>query len=253
MPGLAKLNGQTYEVEACILDKDGTLLGFDHWLEVMRMRGEYLGRALLLSRDQLDALLRFVGIDRKDRAASAEDITTLPRSEAEEAVAGHLHRVTHIPLERAKDAVESAFVEVDKLFPFHRYLRPTPGASDFLQQARRAHLKVALVTHDARSAAERHLWALGWADLVQVIVGIEDMLTLKPSPDGIFEACRRLDVDPEHSLMVGDTPADVGAGRAAGCRPVVGLLTGLGSAVDLAHADHVVADLTAFSFSAISG
>ena len=40
----------------------------------------------------------------------------------------------------------------------------------------------------------------------------------KPAPGMLVDAARELDLDLERSWMVGDTDADVEAGRAAGCR-----------------------------------
>ncbi len=248
MAPLLSVDGQKYPVEACLLDKDGTLLGFDHWLEVMRMRAERLAQALSLSRLQLDALLSFVGLDVAGGRAGTEGITALPRSEAERAVAEYLQSVEHIARARASEAVRTAFADVDTVFPFDRHIRAALGAEEFLRRARQVGVKTAVVTHDGRSAAEHHLRALGWMGLVDVVVGVEDMGALKPAPDGPLKACELLGVDPACSLMAGDTSADVGAGRAAGCRPVIGLLSGLGSSAELADADHVVDDLAALSF-----
>lgn len=39
----------------------------------------------------------------------------------------------------------------------------------------------------------------------------------KPSPEIIFETCKRLRVDPQDVILIGDTTNDVKAGRTAGC------------------------------------
>jgi D-glycero-D-manno-heptose 1,7-bisphosphate phosphatase len=49
----------------------------------------------------------------------------------------------------------------------------------------------------------------------------------KPAPGMLLEAAHVLGVDPARSWMVGDTDADVAAGRSAGCRTI--LLASLGS------------------------
>ncbi len=43
----------------------------------------------------------------------------------------------------------------------------------------------------------------------------------KPNPGMLLRAARRLNLDLESSWMIGDTPADVEAGRRAGCRTVL--------------------------------
>lgn len=43
----------------------------------------------------------------------------------------------------------------------------------------------------------------------------------KPLPGMLLEAARRMDIDLEASIMIGDKRADVEAARAAGCRPIL--------------------------------
>jgi D-glycero-D-manno-heptose 1,7-bisphosphate phosphatase len=43
----------------------------------------------------------------------------------------------------------------------------------------------------------------------------------KPAPGMLLDAARELDLDLTRSWMIGDTDADIGAGRAAGCRTML--------------------------------
>jgi HAD superfamily hydrolase (TIGR01509 family) len=78
----------------------------------------------------------------------------------------------------------------------------------------------------------------GLADAVDAWVLSYEVGRCKPDP-GIFRrACADLGVDPERTLMVGDTPADAGA-VSAGCAALVlpaaepGAVNGLGAVLDL--------------------
>jgi HAD superfamily hydrolase (TIGR01509 family) len=53
-----------------------------------------------------------------------------------------------------------------------------------------------------------------------VVVG-GDETTPKPAPDSILKACNDLGVEPEEAIFVGDTDADIGAGKSAGCTTVI--------------------------------
>ncbi len=69
------------------------------------------------------------------------------------------------------------------------------------------------------------------------IIGANDVPNGKPAPDMVLEACTRLAVTPERSLVVGDSRYDAGAARAAGVSfagigGIEGDLT-LGSLLDL--------------------
>ncbi|MDA8165500.1 MAG: HAD-IA family hydrolase [Desulfobacteraceae bacterium] len=46
----------------------------------------------------------------------------------------------------------------------------------------------------------------------------------KPHPEIVYKGCAALGIRPEEAVLIGDSPLDVRAGRAAGC-PVVGLGT----------------------------
>jgi HAD superfamily hydrolase (TIGR01509 family) len=61
---------------------------------------------------------------------------------------------------------------------------------------------------------------LGIADYVSAWVLSYELGRCKPDPAVFLHACLRLGVEPERTLMIGDTPADAGA-VAAGCRALV--------------------------------
>jgi HAD superfamily hydrolase (TIGR01549 family) len=57
----------------------------------------------------------------------------------------------------------------------------------------------------------------------------------KPYPDPLLWAAARMGVAPERCAMIGDTPVDIRAGKAAGMQ-TVGVLCGFGEAHNLRHA-----------------
>lgn len=57
---------------------------------------------------------------------------------------------------------------------------------------------------------------LGFTPFFRHIQGGTPGLRLKPAPDSILTALAALRCAPSHALMVGDTPADILAGKAAG-------------------------------------
>ena len=48
-------------------------------------------------------------------------------------------------------------------------------------------------------------------------MGFESVTNHKPHPEGVLLALERLGADPGQCVVVGDTPADIGAAQAAGC------------------------------------
>jgi phosphoglycolate phosphatase len=73
-------------------------------------------------------------------------------------------------------------------------------------------------------------------------VALEHVAKVKPDAEPVLKACAQLGVPPEQAVMVGDTPDDMRAGRAAGAM-AVGVTTGAHSAAVLREAGaHAVLD-----------
>jgi phosphoglycolate phosphatase-like HAD superfamily hydrolase len=49
----------------------------------------------------------------------------------------------------------------------------------------------------------------------------------------VLALCTALQVAPDRAAVIGDTPADLGMGRSAGVRRVIGVLTGVGERAEL--------------------
>ena len=101
-----------------------------------------------------------------------------------------------------------------------------PGVKPLLERLHARGAKLGVVTAKLRLAqiaggkagASQDLHEAGVAELFDVVVGYEDTTNHKPHPEPVQLALASLSVAPEESIFVGDTPADIEAGRAAGCR-----------------------------------
>jgi HAD superfamily hydrolase (TIGR01549 family) len=62
--------------------------------------------------------------------------------------------------------------------------------------------------------------ALGFGELMDVVVGSDEAPRGKPYPDQILVALDRLDVDPDDTAYVGDAPFDIAAAKAAGVHAI---------------------------------
>ena len=105
--------------------------------------------------------------------------------------------------------------------------------------------RIAVVTSDDREPTERTLEALGIAASVDAVTCADDGIPTKPAPDAVTHVCRLLDVRPARSAVVGDSPADLAMGRAAGAGLVIGVRTGVGTTAELAAADLVLDSVAA--------
>lgn len=126
-------------------------------------------------------------------------------------------------------------------------LRPQPvrGAADLIRSLHERGIPVGVVTSAVRAWVGSSLAVLGVEDVVQTVVGAEDVRSGKPHPEGYIEACRRLGVAPGRVVAFEDSTSGVGAAVAAGITPVVGVLTTTSAdALLAAGAHHVIDDFT---------
>lgn len=129
---------------------------------------------------------------------------------------------------------------------------PTPvaGAEETFDRLRRAGMRVALTTGFDRQTLDRILRGLGWTEggrgTVDLTVCATEVAHGRPAPDMILRARDLLGRGaPEPVWAVGDTPADMAAGRAAGAA-TVGVRTGHGDDATLReHGADVVVDSVA--------
>ena len=98
---------------------------------------------------------------------------------------------------------------------------PFPGVDEGLR--RLYPIPMAIVTNKPQSMARKLRDALGWQELLPVVMGARDDLPTKPAPDMLARAMAELGADGlqrERVWMVGDSSNDVLSGKALGCTTV---------------------------------
>lgn len=98
--------------------------------------------------------------------------------------------------------------------------RPYPGLIAFLDRCRAADILLGVCTNKLESLSIRLLDALGMRSYFGAVVGPDTIGVAKPDPRPYFETVRRLGIEAQHSVMVGDSETDVLTARAAGV-PVI--------------------------------
>ena len=93
-----------------------------------------------------------------------------------------------------------------------------PGVVDYLTDARRLGLRLAVASSSPHSWVDTHLARLGLADRFDVIICGDDVPPgrTKPHPDLFLKALDALDVKPHEAIVFEDSPNGVKAARAAG-------------------------------------
>ncbi len=227
-----------FDVEAVVFDKDGTLVDLDvswaasgrAWLDAASGGDRHLWLELAgglgfdgaVGRLVPDGVMAAGTLDELDRH------TRMALVEAGLAGASVDRRIAS-----ARHAAIDAALEVNGI--------PTLGdvAAGFRRLAS-ARVQIGVVTSDDRAVAEALLVSIGIDHLVRRVVGGDDPVAPKPSPDGILAVCSDAGVEPTRTLMVGDSTADLLAARRAG---VAGFVAVGADSPAAAGADAVVASI----------
>jgi len=177
-----------------LFDLDGTLANSTEahiaaWLKSL----EYLG----ISRSR-ELLTRLMGLSSIDIARKL-----LPPHMAERA-------------EELADIKDGIFMK-----EMVRLAKPVLGAREVVLLAKRLGMKCGVVSMNPRRVIIQILDTIGLLELMDVIVGTEDVERGKPAPDPILEACMQLGVNPREAVYIGDSVYDVQAATAAGAVSVL--------------------------------
>ncbi|MBF8289456.1 MAG: hypothetical protein HW391_424 [Chloroflexi bacterium] len=230
-------------MELAIFDKDGTLIDFHlMWSDWVRELGDRMAAAN--DERRLDAILHEVmGIDpASGRVLPHGGLAATPMVRLRAAVVRAVEAAGYANA-TAERLVAAGWHAPDPVL----LARPVTDLPALFASLRAAGIRIAVATSDDRRPTERTLAHLDIADLVEALSCADDGHPVKPNPDAVHWICRTLGVAESRTAVIGDSPADLAMGRAAGAGLVVGVLTGVGDRATLAsRADRVlesVADL----------
>jgi phosphonatase-like hydrolase len=159
---------------------------------------------------------------------AVDAVMGLPKPEAFRLLVGRSPQAER--LSGTLDAMHAAFVaRMVSFYETDPSVAEVAGCSALFSRLRSAGIKVALDTGFSRPIADVILRRLGWADgsLVDATVASDEVAHGRPHPDMILTLMSRLGVsDPKTVVKIGDAPADLDEGFAAGCRWVIGVTWG---------------------------
>jgi pyrophosphatase PpaX len=108
-----------------------------------------------------------------------------------------------------------------KINGYHTSSPPFPGVLAGLRALKENGCKLGVVTNQQRDPVLNAISHCGLADLFDTVITLDDAAEAKPSPAGVLQALEQMGADPAKAAMIGDSDADILAGRRAGIASVL--------------------------------
>lgn len=96
-----------------------------------------------------------------------------------------------------------------------------PGVVEVLRELKEKDIKTAIVTSRLRRTTMEGIEKFDLHDFFDTVVTMEDTKKHKPDAEPAFEALRRLDIEAERAIMVGDSKFDIMCAQNAGVKSVL--------------------------------
>ncbi len=120
-------------------------------------------------------------------------------------------------------------------------LKPFPRTRDLLEKMRESGLKLVAASASKEDVVKELLKKTGVVHLLEDFTSDSDVENSKPEPDVVQAALKKLGMNPDEVIMIGDTPYDLEAGARAGIK-VIAFRSGGWSDDDLSGAAAVYQD-----------
>jgi phosphoglycolate phosphatase len=223
-----------HDVGLVIFDKDGTLVElYPYCSKIVALRARIICEALGLDAEQEAGLRWALGVDEKAGRMRPEGPVGLKKREVVlKAAADYLEGIGRRNTLRL---CEEAFDRIDEFSSANlgEFIKPIRGAVSLMRALHDCGCRVALATVDLGKRARLVMDFIGASDMLDLIVGGEDVVRPKPDPEMIHMILNRLGIDRSQAVMIGDAITDVRMGISAGVKASVGVLTGFATADQL--------------------
>ncbi|MDE2591379.1 MAG: HAD-IA family hydrolase [Actinomycetales bacterium] len=110
------------------------------------------------------------------------------------------------------------------------------GASDVFVELKSRGLKIALTTGFSRATLDAILESLEWTEIIDASAVPSEAGAGRPNPAMLDFVSRKLSINPDEVIVLGDTQSDMQAAVRFGAAEVIGVLTGTHSTSELIEA-----------------
>jgi phosphoglycolate phosphatase len=232
-------------IQAVIFDKDGTLENSSDYLyQLAHKRSRFVDAQIT---GVAESILAAFGV-RNNQLDTAGLMCVGSRTENAVAAATYVVATGRGWIE-AKNIVDRAFAEADRLVPNDLPGQMLPGSKDLIDRLFQAGLPLGILSNAPSSDVRNFVKHHELQPYLQLQMGADGAIS-KPNPILFLQACAQMGVEPARTLMIGDSAGDIEMAHRAGAAGCIAIDWGL-SAPHLASADIVVNDLQTIQLAAV--
>ena len=230
-------------IEAIIFDKDGTLADSESFLRQLAMKRaeliaeeipglyEPLMMAFGVTPESINPTgLMAVGSNRENQLVAAGYITQTGKSWFDSLA------ISAQCFAQAQDSLPTRGA-TSSLFA---------GSLDVLQTISQAGVKIGILSADSTQGVEDFVTNHQISAYIDLIMGVDGGIS-KPDPRLFLNACAQLSINPQNTLMIGDSQGDISMAKKANAGGVIGIYWNSPEASHLQSADVVISDLAQLS------
>jgi phosphoglycolate phosphatase len=218
-----------FKAQAIIFDKDGTLIDFDAmWGGWTIYLAKQLHQASGLN-IHAPLCLAFGYDEKTNKVLAGGKLASSPMGQLRQ-LTKEVMQSLGLSANSAEKIVEECWCIPDPVM----LAKPLTDLMDLFSKLQNEKIKIAIATADDRLPTQAMIEAFDIEEYISSMVCGDDGVKVKPAPDMVLEICKQINVDVSKTMVIGDTIADLKMARAAGAGLVVGVLSGVSSATDLA-------------------
>ena len=214
------IEGESVPCEFVLFDLDGTILDDSvRYRTMARARFEAIRDAA--GEEAAERWAELSGVNLKDYSVNLRGpLAQAPRKE-DIVVGATALWPGGLRWYEAMNKAQELYEEADRLQETHYIPTLFDGVADALRALKDAGLKLGIATNGSGEAAKGLMATHGLEGLFEVYVGSDMVEKGKPDPEMILLSCEMAGIPPDETVYVGDSPADMMAGRSAECRAVI--------------------------------